>query len=218
MIDFGIKDAIDILCVAFLLYYFFKIMKDSGSMNTFFGIVVFFLLWIVVSPVLEMKLMGTIFDKLVSVGVLALIILFQEDIRRFFLTLGSSNRFTTIRKLFTKKKNKEEVFSYLLPLFQSKEEYTVRFACVMILNYYTDDEDLVRDLAVLEPLSGQPFYAKMAVAWALSILYLHHRQEVCEFLKKTTLDDSTVNLAVRKILESRLVKGEERDTVRALKR
>ena len=88
MIDFGIKDAIDILCVAFLLYYFFKIMKDSGSMNTFFGIVVFFLLWIVVSPVLEMKLMGTIFDKLVSVGVLALIILFQEDIRRFFLTLG----------------------------------------------------------------------------------------------------------------------------------
>jgi uncharacterized protein (TIGR00159 family) len=108
MIDFGIKDAIDILCVAFLLYYFFKIMKDSGSMNTFFGIVVFFLLWIVVSPVLEMKLMGTIFDKLVSVGVLALIILFQEDIRRFFLTLGSSNRFTTIRKLFTKKKNKGE--------------------------------------------------------------------------------------------------------------
>ena len=108
MIDFGIKDAIDILCVAFLLYYFFKIMKDSGSMNTFFGIVVFFLLWIVVSPVLEMKLMGTIFDKLVGVGVLALIILFQEDIRRFFLTLGSSNRFTTIRKLFTKKKNKEE--------------------------------------------------------------------------------------------------------------
>ena len=108
MIDFGIKDAIDILCVAFLLYYFFKIMKDSGSMNTFFGIVVFFLLWIVVSPVLEMKLMGTIFDKLVSVGVLALIILFQEDIRRFFLTLGSSNRFTPIRKLFTKKKNKEE--------------------------------------------------------------------------------------------------------------
>lgn len=108
MIDFGIKDAIDILCVAFLLYYFFKIMKDSGSMNTFFGIVVFFLLWIVVSPVLEMKLMGTIFDKLVSVGGLALIILFQEDIRRFFLTLGSSNRFTTIRKLFTKKKNKEE--------------------------------------------------------------------------------------------------------------
>ena len=108
MIDFGIKDAIDILCVAFLLYYFFKIMKDSGSMNTFFGIVVFFLLWIVVSPVLEMKLMGTIFDKLVSVGGLALIILFQEAIRRFFLTLGSSNRFTTIRKLFTKKKNKEE--------------------------------------------------------------------------------------------------------------
>ena len=108
MIDFGIKDVIDILCVAFLLYYFYKIMKDSGSLNTFFGILVFFVLWIIVSPVLEMKLMGTIFDKLVSVGVMALIILFQEDIRRFFLTLGSNNRFTAITKLFSKKKNKEE--------------------------------------------------------------------------------------------------------------
>jgi uncharacterized protein (TIGR00159 family) len=108
MIDFGIKDAIDILCVAFLLYYFYKLMKDSGSLNTFYGILVFFVLWIVVSPILEMKLMGTIFDKLVSVGVLALIILFQEDIRRFFLTLGSNNRFGAIRKIFSKKKIKEE--------------------------------------------------------------------------------------------------------------
>ena len=88
----------------------------------------------------------------------------------------------------------------------------------MLLNYNTDDEDLVRELAVLEPLSDQPFYAKMAVAWALSILYLHNRPEVYEFLKKTTLDDSTVNLAVRKILESSIVKGEERDTVRMLRR
>ena len=108
MIDFGLKDAIDILCVAFLLYYFYKLMKDSGSLNTFYGILVFFVLWIVVSPILEMKLMGTIFDKLVSVGVLALIILFQEDIRRFFLTLGSNNRFGALRKIFSKKKIREE--------------------------------------------------------------------------------------------------------------
>lgn len=108
MIDFGIKDIIDILCVAFLLYYFYKLMKDSGSLNTFYGILVFFVLWIIVSPILEMKLMGMIFDKLVSVGVLALIILFQEDIRRFFLTIGSNNRFGAIRKIFSKKKSISE--------------------------------------------------------------------------------------------------------------
>ena len=55
----------------------------------FYGIMVFIVIWIVVSQMLEMKLLGSIFDKLVSVGVVALIILFQEEIRRFFLTLGS---------------------------------------------------------------------------------------------------------------------------------
>ena len=81
--EFGIKDFIDILLVAFLLYYTYKLMKASGSINVFTGILVFILIWLVVSQVLEMKLLGSIFDKLVSVGVLALIILFQDEIRRF---------------------------------------------------------------------------------------------------------------------------------------
>ena len=85
--EFGIKDIIDSLSVAVLLYYVYKLMRDSGSLNVFYGILVFAGLWIVVSQMLEMRLMGSIFDKLVSVGVLAMIILFQEDIRRFFLTL-----------------------------------------------------------------------------------------------------------------------------------
>ncbi len=109
MIDFGIKDIIDILCVAFLLYYFYKVMKETGSLNTFYGLLVFLLLWIIVSPIMEMKLLGTIFDKLINVGVLALIILFQEDIRRFFLTIGSNNRFAPIRRLFGKQKSTDEV-------------------------------------------------------------------------------------------------------------
>ncbi len=86
LFEFGIKDIIDIVCVAFLLYYMYKLMKASGSLNVFYGILVFVAIWIVVSQVIGMRLLGSIFDKLVSVGVLALIILFQEDIRRFFLT------------------------------------------------------------------------------------------------------------------------------------
>lgn len=75
--EFGIKDFIDILLVAFLLYYTYKLMKASGSINVFTGILVFILIWLVVSQVLEMKLLGSIFDKLVSVGVLALIVCFR---------------------------------------------------------------------------------------------------------------------------------------------
>ena len=77
-IDFSIKDLIDILLVAYLLYQTYRLMKDSGSINIFIGILVFIGIWLIVSQVLEMKLLGSIFDKLVSVGVLALIILFQD--------------------------------------------------------------------------------------------------------------------------------------------
>ncbi len=107
MIEFGIKDVIDILLVALLLYNIYKLMRDSGSLNVFYGILVFIIMWIVVSQVLEMKLLGSIFDKLVSVGVLALIILFQEDIRRFFLTLGSNNRLYSFLQLFSRKKTQD---------------------------------------------------------------------------------------------------------------
>ena len=104
MFEFGIKDAIDIVLVAMLLFYAWRLMKSSGSLNVFYGIMVFVIIWIVVSQMLEMKLLGSIFDKLVSVGVLALIILFQEEIRRFFLTLGSQRRLNFITQYFVKNK------------------------------------------------------------------------------------------------------------------
>ena len=104
MFEFGIKDAIDILLVALMLYYIYRLMKESRSLNVFYGIIVFVLIWLFVSQVLEMKLLGSIFDKLVSVGVLALIILFQEEIRRFFLTLGSQRRLNFLTRYFVKNK------------------------------------------------------------------------------------------------------------------
>jgi len=69
MIEFGIKDIIDILLVASLLFYVYRLMKESRSLNIFVGIMLFVLIWLFVSQVLEMRLMGSILDKLVSVGV-----------------------------------------------------------------------------------------------------------------------------------------------------
>ncbi len=102
-LDFGIKDIIDILCVAYLLYFVYRLMKDSGSLNVFYGILIFILIWVAVSQVFEMRLLGSIFDKLVSVGVLALIILFQEDIRRFFLTIGTQRKMSIWSRLINRK-------------------------------------------------------------------------------------------------------------------
>lgn len=115
--EFSIKDFVDILSVAFLLYYTYKLMKDSGSLNLFTGILIFVLIWLVVSQVLEMKLLGTIFDKLVSVGVLAIIILFQEEIRRFLLTLGSHKHLKgLIQFLSGNRKEQQMVREDIMPI------------------------------------------------------------------------------------------------------
>ena len=102
--DFGIKDIIDIFLVALMLYYIYRLMKESRSLNVFIGIMVFVLLWLFVSQVLEMRLLGSILDKLVSVGVIALIVLFQEEIRKFLYTLGAHQRFKGLTRFFTSKK------------------------------------------------------------------------------------------------------------------
>ena len=89
MIEVGIKDIIDIVLVALLLFYIYKLTRESSSANIFGGVLIFVLVWIFVSKVFEMRLLGGIFDTLINVGSLALIILFQEEIRQFFSSIGT---------------------------------------------------------------------------------------------------------------------------------
>ena len=116
LLKFGIKDLIDILLVAYLLYQTYRLMKDSGSINIFTGILVFIGCWLIVSQVLEMRLLGSIFDKLVSVGVLALIILFQDDLRKFLVTLGSHQKLGSFIRLMTNTKNEKTEKADIMPI------------------------------------------------------------------------------------------------------
>ena len=114
--EFGIKDFIDILLVAFLLYYVYKLMKASGSIKVFTGILVLILMWLVVTQVLEMKLLGSIFNTLMNVGVLALIVLFQDEIRRFLLTLGSHQHVNALARFFTGNKKESLEHEDIMPV------------------------------------------------------------------------------------------------------
>ena len=105
--DFGVKDVIDIVLVALMLYYIYRLMKESRSLNVFIGIIVFVVIWLFVSQVIEMRLLGSIMDKLVSVGVIGLIVLFQEEIRKFLYSLGTHQRMQSIFKLFSGKRDNE---------------------------------------------------------------------------------------------------------------
>ena len=91
-IEFGLIDIIDIFLVALMLFYIYRLMRESRSLNVFIGIMVFVVIWLFVSQIIQMRLLGSILDKLVSVGVIALIVLFQEDIRMFLYNLGAHRR------------------------------------------------------------------------------------------------------------------------------
>lgn len=100
MIPFSIKDAFDIAIVALLLFYLYRIMKESGTLNVFYGVMAFTVVWVIASQILEMKLIGTILDKFMSIGLLILVILFQDQIKRFLVELGDHKRWRFLRKLF----------------------------------------------------------------------------------------------------------------------
>lgn len=87
-LSFDIKDIIDVLLVAFLMYQTYRLLRGTNAVNVFLGIMTFVVCWFIVSFVLKMELLGAILDKVMSVGAIALIILFQNEIKRFFSMIG----------------------------------------------------------------------------------------------------------------------------------
>lgn len=98
--EITILDICDIALAALLLYYTYRIMKESGAINLFIGVLSFVVVWIVASQILEMKLIGTVLDKFMSIGLLVIVVLFPDQIKRFLLQLGDRKRWRFFRKLF----------------------------------------------------------------------------------------------------------------------
>ena len=87
--SFGFKDVIDILLVAVILYETYRLLRKTGAANLFWGILAFIVVWFLVSFVFQLDLTGALFDRIISVGAIALIVIFQEEIRMFFYRIGS---------------------------------------------------------------------------------------------------------------------------------
>ncbi len=101
-------DVIDVLLVALLLYQIYMLIRGTVAINIFVGIFVLYMIWLIVKA-LNMELLSNILGQIIGVGVIALIIVFQQEIRRFLLFIGtrylSKNRFSLENFLFPKQKN-----------------------------------------------------------------------------------------------------------------
>lgn len=110
MWDFGLKDAIDILLVAILMYYLYRQMKSSGTTVLFQGIVAVLVSWIVVSQIFKMRLLGAILNAIVGAGFIVLVVIFQNEIRQFLIRLGSRRQWHTFLKYFQKEQDDHKAF------------------------------------------------------------------------------------------------------------
>ena len=121
MIEFlskiGIKIIIDISLVIFFLYETYLLMRKTRTVTIFIGVLAFIVMWILVSQVFQLRIMGAIMDRFINVGLILLVVVFQKEIREFLQALGSNRGIRFIMKLFNANKtNIDENLKLIMPI------------------------------------------------------------------------------------------------------
>lgn len=113
---------------------------------------------------------------------------------------------------------KELVWEFLQPYFASDKPYDIRFAVVMLLFYFVDDEYAQKAFTLIDQIKNDDYYVKMAVAWAISIYFRELPTLTMSYLHKNQLDDWIYNKALQKITESLKVDSSTKIIIRSMKR
>ena len=116
------------------------------------------------------------------------------------------------------KENKERVWDFIIDYVNSDKPYDIRFAVVMMLCYFIDEEHTPEMLRLFQNIKHEDYYVKMAVAWAVSSCYVNQTKVILPFLKDNMLDDFTYNKSLQKICESLKPSAEEKAMIREMKR
>jgi len=115
-------------------------------------------------------------------------------------------------------KNKEEMWKLLERYFNSKEEYELRFAVVMLMDYYIEPLYIDKVFIVLAKINHNGYYVRMSIAWAVSTAFVKEREKTLEFLCSDSLDTWTHNKSLQKIRESFRVSKEDKLLLKEMKK
>ncbi|MBF9252875.1 TIGR00159 family protein [Pontibacter sp. 172403-2] len=149
-LEIGFQDIIDVLLVTVLLYQLYKLLNGSVALKIFLGLLSIYLLYLVVRAA-GMELLTIILGQFMGVGVLAAIILFQPEIRRFLLLIGKTTAFNNERffRSFPWRREQGEKIS-LTPFIEAAKSLAgkntgalIVFAKSSELKYYAESGDLI---------------------------------------------------------------------------
>ena len=116
------------------------------------------------------------------------------------------------------KKYKEEMWNFIQTYRKSEKEFEIRFAIVMILDYYIEEEYLEKDFKIFDSITSKDYYVQMAIAWAVSICLIKHYDETVEYLQNCKLDKFTFNKSLQKAIESYRINDDKKQILRYMKR
>lgn len=116
------------------------------------------------------------------------------------------------------KKYKEEVWEFIQKYCKSSKEFEIRFAIVMIIDYYIDENYIYKIFEIFDSIKNQDYYVKMAIAWAISICLIKCYDDTISYLNNAKIDDWTFNKAIQKAIESYRISNEEKIFLKNLKK
>lgn len=115
-------------------------------------------------------------------------------------------------------KNKDVFWNFIQKYLKSQKEFELRFAIVMMLDYFIDEKYIDRVLTVLDDIKHDAYYVKMAVAWTISVAFVKFEDKTMKYLKNNNLDDWTYNKSLQKICESLRVDKKTKEKIKKMKR
>ncbi|MBI9062794.1 MAG: TIGR00159 family protein [Marinilabiliaceae bacterium] len=152
-LDIRLIDLVDIVLVAYLMFRLYKLIKGTVALNILIGLFAFVLFWLLIKA-FNMELSASIMDNFVNVGVLALIVVFQQEIRRFLLLLGSkyniSTKFSMDKVFMTESKGMMNIYNKPVVRACSALAQTKTGALIVI----TKDSELIDYVQTGELING----------------------------------------------------------------
>ena len=115
------------------------------------------------------------------------------------------------------RKGRETIWQFVQPYLQSGEEFEIRFGIVMLF-HYIDEEHIDALLNYADTFEHEAYYARMAMAWMISICFIKFPEKTMKYLEQSKLDNWTYNKALQKTIESFRVDKETKNILRAMKR
>ena len=183
-------DVLDIFLVLFLLYQLYKFVRGTAAIRIFVGALAIYSIW-QLTEILEMELMHEILGQFIGVGVIALIVVFQQEIRKFLLLIASPkiyNRFLLTKWLFKLKKHSvDEETTIKEPIVQACESMARDKIGALIVLSRENDLDLYKSL-------GETINADLSANLLISI-----------FQKESPLHDGAVLISDNRIIAARCV-------------